>query len=86
MLFFIAVLNVLSDCKEVGVTEVVLVSGIGSIRSGVTLGRDVGGMGCLTGRLSHILRGGVVPAVGVVAEARVLESVFSFGAMDVGSG
>jgi len=86
MLFFIAVSNILSDCEEVRVTEVVLVSGIGPIGSGVTLSRDVRGTGRLTGRLSHILRGGVVLAVIVVAEARVLESVFSFRGVDVSSG
>ena len=63
-----------------------MLGGIGSIGSGVTLGRDVRRAGCLTGRLSHVLRSGVVLAVDVVAEARVLESVFSFGAMDVDLG
>ena len=85
MLFFIAVPNILSDCEEVRVTEAVLVSGIGPIGSGVPFGRDMGGTGRLTGRLSHTLGGGVILAVDVATEARVLESVFSFGAMDVGS-
>ena len=38
----------------------------------------------LTGRLTHILWVGVVLAVSVVTEAGVLESVFSFGGVDVG--
>jgi len=84
VLFFIAVANVLSDCEEVRVAETVLVSGVGPVGDGVFLSRDVGGTGCLTGRLSHSLGVGVVSAVGVVAETRVLECMFSFGGVDVG--
>ena len=72
MLFLIAVTNILSDREEVGVAEVVLISGIGPIRNGVTFSRDVRGVGCLTGRLSHTLGSGVVFTVDVVAKAGVL--------------
>ena len=83
MLFFIAVPNVLSDCEEARVTEAVLVSGIGPIGSGVILGRDVRGAGRLTGQLSHVSGSGVVFAIDVVAETRMLESVLLFGGVDV---
>jgi len=85
VLFLIAVTNVLRDCEEVRVAEAVLISGVGSIRDGVSLGRDVRGAGCLTGRLSHPLGISVVSTVDVAAETGVLECVFSFGGMDVGS-
>ena len=85
MLLFIAITNVLSDCEEVRVAEAILVSGVGSVRDGVSLGRDMGRTGCLTGRLSHSLRVGVVPAVDVATETGVLECVFSFGGVYVGS-
>ena len=49
MLFFIAISNVLSDCKEVRVAEAVLIGGVGSVGDGVFVGRDVRGAGCLTG-------------------------------------
>jgi len=84
MLFFIAVANVLSDCKEVRVVEVVLFSRIGSVGDGVSFSRDVRGAGCLIGRLSHLLGIGVIFAVSVAAETGVLEGVFSFGRVDVG--
>ena len=86
MLFFIAVANILSDRKEVGMAETVLIGGVGSIRDGVSFVRDVRGAGRLTGRLSHSLGGGVIFAVDVAAEAGVLKSVFSFGGVDVGLG
>src|SRR5712672_3393768 len=86
MLLFIVVANVLSDCEEVRVAEAVLVSGVGSVGDGVSFSRDVRGTGRLTGQLSHSLGVGMVSAVGVVAETGVLERVFSFGGMDVGSG
>jgi len=85
VLFFVAIAHVLSDREEVRVAEVVLVSGVGPIGDGVGFGRDVRGVGRLIGRLSHASRGSVVFAVGVVAKAGVLEGVFSFGRMDVGS-
>ena len=83
MLLFIAVTNVLSDREEVRVAEAVLVSGVGSVRDGVFLGRDVGGTGCLTSRLSHSLGGGVISAVDVAAKTGVLEGVFPLGGVDV---
>jgi len=86
VLFLIAVANILSDRKEVGVAETVLIGRIGSIRDGVSFACDVRGAGRLTGRLSHSLGGGVVPAVDVATETGVLESVFSFGGVDVGLG
>src|SRR5712672_640318 len=84
VLFLIAVANVLNDCEEIRVAEAVLVSGVGSIGDRVSLSRDVGGTGRLTGRLSHSLGVGMVSAVGVMAETGVLECVFSFGGVDVG--
>jgi len=84
VLFLIVIANVLSDCEEVGVTEAVLVCGVGSVGDGVFLGRDVGGTGRLTGRLSHLLGVGMVSAIDVVAETRVLKRVFSLGGVDVG--
>ena len=86
VLFFVAVANVLSDCEEVGMTKAVLFGGVGTVRDGVSLCRDVGRAGHLIGRLSHSLGGGVIFAVGVAAETGVLEGVFSFGGMDVDFG
>ena len=86
MLLFTAVANVLSDREEVGMVETVLVGRIGSVRDGVFFICDVRGAGRLTGRLSHSLGDGMVLAIDVAAEAGVLESVFSFGGMDVGLG
>ena len=83
MLFFIAIAHVLSDCEEVGVAEAVLVGGIGSLGGGIGFGRDVGGARRLTGRLSHVSRGGVIFAVDVATEAGVLKCVFSFGRVDI---
>ena len=86
VLLFIGVANVLSDCEEIRVAEVVLIGRVGSVGDGVSFSRNVGRTGRLTGRLSHPLGGGVVFAVGVAAEAGMLESVFLFGGMDVGLG
>src|SRR5712675_197874 len=83
VLLFIAIANVLSDCEEVGVTETVLFGGVGTVRDGVSLCGDVGRAGRLIGRLSHSLGSGVIFAVSVTTETGVLESVFSFGGMDV---
>ena len=83
VLLFIAIANVLSDREEVGVAETVLIGGIGSIGDRIPLSCDVGRMGRLTSRLSHGLKGGVVFTVGVVAETRVLESVFVLGGVNV---
>jgi len=86
MLFFTPIADVLSDREEIGVAEAVLIGGVGSIGDGVPFVRDVRGVGRLTGRLSHVLGAGMVSAVGVATETGVLESVFSFGGMDVGLG
>ena len=86
MLFFIAVTNVLGDCEEIGMTKAVLFGGVGTVRDGVLLCCDVGSAGHLIGRLSHSLGGGVIFAVGVAAETRVLEGVRSFGGVDVDFG
>jgi len=83
-LFLIAVADVLSNCKEVRVAETVLIGGIGPVRDGIPFSCDVRGAGCLTGRLSHSLGSGVIFAVGVTAEAVMLEGMFSFRGMDVG--
>jgi len=85
-LFFIAVANVLGDGEEVGMTKVVLFGGVGTVRDGVLLCRDVGRTEHLIGRLSHSLGGGVILAVSVAAEIGVLEGVFSFGGVDVDLG
>jgi len=61
----------------------VLIGRVGPVRDGVPLVRDVGGVGRLTGRLSHSSGDGMVFAVSVTTEAEVLESVFSFGGVDV---
>jgi len=86
MLFFIPIADILSDREEVGVVKTVLVGGVGSIRDGVSFVCDMRGARRLTGRLSHSLGVGVIFAVGVVAEAGVLEGVFSFGGVDVDPG
>jgi len=83
VLLFITVANVLSDCEEIRVAEVVLIGRVGSVGDGVSFSRDVGGTGRWTGRLSHGLEDGVVFAVGVAAEARMLKSVLSFGGVDI---
>jgi len=82
-LLFIAVADVLSDCKEVRVVEAVLVGGVGSVGDGILFSRDVGGAGDLTCRLSHSLGSGVIPTIDVSAKVRVLEGVFPFGGVDV---
>jgi len=86
VLLFIAVADVLSDRKEVRVAETVLVGGVGSVGDGIPFSRDVGGAGHLTGRLSHSLGSGVIFAVDVSAETRVLKGVFSFRGVDIGLG
>ena len=86
MLFFIAVANILSDREEVRMVETVLIGRVGPIRDGVPFICDVRGAGRLTGRLSHSLGGGMILAIGVVAQTGVLEGMFSFGGMDVGLG
>jgi len=83
VLLFIAIANILSDCEEVGVAAAFLISGIGSVGDGVFFGRDVGGAGSLTDRLSHSLGVGMVSAVIVATETGVLECVFSLRGMDV---
>jgi len=84
VLLFTAVANILSDCEEVRVVEVVLVGGVSSVGDGIPFSCDVGGTGRLTGRLSHSLGSGVISAVNVTAETGVLEGVFSFRGVDVG--
>jgi len=86
VLLFIAVSHVLSDREEVGMLKAFLIGRVGPIRDRVPFVCDVGGTGRLTGRLSHSLGGSMVFAVDVAAKTRVLESVFSFGGMDVGLG
>jgi len=81
-----AVTSLLSDVEELRVSGTILIGGVCPIRDGVSLSCDVRGARGLTGRLSHVLEGGVVFTVGVVAEARVLKGVLAFRAMDVGLG
>jgi len=84
MLLSAQIVSSLQGLEEFGVVDAILVGGIGSIRDEIFFGCDVGRAGHLTGRLTHILWTGVVFAVGVVTEARVLKGMFAFGGMDVG--
>jgi len=85
MLLSAQIVSLLWGLKEFRIVDVILIGGIGPIGDGISSGHDVGGAGHLTGWLTHGLRGWVVVlAVGVVAKAGVLESVFAFGAMNVG--
>jgi len=84
MLFSARIVSLLWGFEEFGVVDAILVGGIGPIGDEVFFSCDVGGAGHLTGRLTHVLWTGVVFAVGIVTEARVLEGVFAFGGMDVG--
>ena len=86
MLFFVPIADVLSDREELGMAEAILIGRIGPIGDGVPFACDVRGVRRLTGRLSHALGIGVVSAVDVATETGVLESVLSFGRMDVGLG
>ena len=78
------IVSLLWGLEEFRIVDAILGGGIGPIRDEISFGRDVGGAGHLTGQLTHGLWVGVVLAVGVVAKAGVLESVFSFRAMNVG--
>jgi len=84
MLLSTWIVSLLWGLEEFGIVDAILGGGIGPVGDGISFGRDVGGAGHLTGWLTHGLRVGVVLAVGVVAKAGVLESVFTFGAMNVG--
>ena len=55
MLLLSAIASFLSDIEELGVADAVFVHGVGSIRDEVIFSCDVGGAGCLTGQLSHVL-------------------------------
>ena len=83
MLFSAWIIALLRGFKELGVVNTIFIGGAGPIRDEVSFSCDVGGAGHLTGRLTHVLRIGVVFAVGIVTEARVLEGVFTFRGMDV---
>jgi len=82
-LFSAWVIAPLRGFEELGVVDAIFIGGIGPVRDEVFLGRDVGGVGHLTGWLTHVLWTGVVFAVDAVAEARVLEGMFVFGGVDV---
>jgi len=81
VLFLRAVASVLSDGEEFRVAGAVLIGGVGPVRDRISLSCDVGGVGNLTGRLSHALGGGVIFTVGVMAEAGMLEGMLVFGTM-----
>ena len=84
MLLSTRIVSLLRGLEELRIVDVILSGGIGPVGDGVSFGRDVGGSGHLTGWLAHGLRVGVVFAVGVVAKAGVLESVFAFRVMNIG--
>jgi len=86
MLLLSVVASFLSDIEELGVVDAVFIHGVGSIGDEVVLSCDVGGVGHLTGQLTHASRAGVIFAVGIMAEAGVLESVFMFRGVDIGLG
>jgi len=86
VLFFASIADVLSNREEVGMAEAVLIGRVGPIGDGIPFVCDVRGMRRLTGRLSHASGAGVVSAVDVATETGMLESVLSFGGMDVGLG
>ena len=76
--------NFLGGRVKAGVVGMIGSRGMGTAQDRVVGGRDVGGV-MLQGRwVSHSSGGGVVFAVHVGAEARMLEGVFSLGAMDKG--
>jgi len=78
------IVSLLWSFEEFGIVDVVLTGGVGPIGDGVSFGRDMGGTGHLTRWLTHGLRAGVVLAVVIVAEARMLEGVFAFRGVNVG--
>ena len=86
VLFLRAVTSFLSNVEELGVSGMVLIGGVGSVRDGVLFSCDVGGAGRLTGWLSHVSGVGVILAIGVMTETGMLESMFTFRAVDIGLG
>jgi len=83
VLFSARIVASLRDFEEFGIVDAIFIGGIGPVGDGVLLGCDMGGAGHLTGWLTHALGTGVVLAVGVMTEARVLEGVFAFGRVNV---
>jgi len=83
VLFSTWIIAPLRGFEELGVVDAIFIGGIGSIRDEVFFGCDMGGAGHLTGRLTHVLWTGVVFAVDVMTEARVLEGVLAFGGVNV---
>jgi len=84
MLLSTWIVSLLWGFKEFGIINAIFAGGVGPSGDGVSFGCDMGGMGHLTRRLTHGLRVGMVLAVGVVAEARMLEGMFAFGGVNVG--
>jgi len=83
VLFSTWIIAPLRGFEELGVVNAIFISGVGPVGDEVFFGCDVRGVGHLTGQLTHVLRTGVVFAVGVMTEARVLEGMFAFGGVDV---
>ena len=77
MLLSAWIVSLLWSFEEFGIVDVIFAGRVGPIGDGVSFGRDMGGKGHLTRWLTHGLWAGVVLAVGVVAEARMLEGVFA---------
>ena len=77
MLFSAWIVALLRGLKEFGVVNLVFLGGVGSVGDEVFFGCDMGGVGYLTGWLTHGLGAGMVLAIGVVAEAGVLEGMFA---------
>jgi len=70
--------------EEFGIVDAIFAGGVGPIGDGVSFRCDMGGKGDLTRRLTRGLQAGMVLAVGIMAEARMLEGVFAFGGVNVG--
>jgi len=70
--------EVSSGGEKLRVLGLVPIHGVRSARDQVIMGRDMGGVTFLMGRLSHSLGIGVVFAVEVATEGGVLEGVFTF--------
>jgi len=77
VLFSARIVASLRDFEEFGIVDAIFIGGIGPVGDGVLLGCDMGGAGHLTGWLTHGLGAGMVLAIGVVAEAGVLEGMFA---------
>jgi len=82
-LFSTWIIAPLRGFEELRVVDAIFVGGIGPVGDEVFFGCDVGGAGHLTGWLTHVLWTGVVFAVDIVTEARVLEGVLAFRGVNI---